>query len=274
MNRQSPFSYVCNACGRCCRDKAIALSPYDVLRLARAAGITTAEATRSFTIRRGSSLRFNDNGRCAALDGLRCGVHVGRPLACRLYPLGLERDGDTDRFIALEPAAGSLGVYGDDGKVDDFLAAQGVAAHLAAVAHYATLIPMFRERIDALVDFERIEPREFWRRARREAMAESNYDSNPLIDALFDADRFARGASDPACAVESHLTALASLIAASTDAAALAAAAVLLAVSLGYSSAVAEAPSAITCGRRENICERGLNTTFETQLPLASCAAD
>jgi uncharacterized protein len=251
VNRESPFSYVCNACGRCCRDKVIALSPYDVLCLARAAGITTAETIKRFTIRRGSILRFNDDGRCAALLGIRCGVHAGRPLACRLYPLGLERDGDSERFITLEPAAGSLGVYGDDGTVESFLAVQDVAPHLAAVARYATLIPVLRERVAALVDFERVEPREFWRRARGEAMAESNYDPSPLIDALFDADRFAHGASYPADVIESHLAALGKLIADSSQADLLAAAAVLLAVSLGYSPAEAEVASAITSGRRK-----------------------
>lgn len=189
---------------------------------------------RRFTTRRGSILKFNDDGRCTALDGVRCGVHQGRPLACRLYPLGLERGGDSERFITLEPAAGSLGVYGRDGAVDDFLAAQDVVAHLDAVARYATLIPIFRDRIAELVDFERVEPREFWRRARREALAESNYDPNPLIDALFDAHRFASRTADPVSAVESHLNALGTMIAEASDAAALSAAAVLLAVSLGY----------------------------------------
>lgn len=251
MNRKSPFSYLCNACGRCCRDKVIALSPGDVLRLARAAEITTAEAVRRFTIRRGSVLRFNDDGRCAALDGLRCGVHAGRPLACRLYPLGLERDADSERFIMLEPAAGSLGVCGDEGTVNDFLEAQDVAPHLAAVARYAGLIPVFRERIAELVDFERVEPHEFWRCARREALAESNFDPNPLIDALFDADRFARGASDSSIAIESHVKALSTMIAESSDASVLAAAALLLAVSLGYSPTEAELPWAITSDRRK-----------------------
>jgi Fe-S-cluster containining protein len=91
MNRNSPFSYLCNACGRCCHNKVITLSPYDVLRLARAAGLTTREAIEQFTTRRGSILKFRADGACVALEGTRCGVHRGRPLACRLYPLGLER---------------------------------------------------------------------------------------------------------------------------------------------------------------------------------------
>ena len=171
MNRQSPFSYLCNACGRCCRDKVITLSPYDVLTIARAAGVPSAEAVRRFTLRRGSILRFKADGACAALQGARCSIHRGRPLACRLYPLGIERDfaGRVERFVQLEPAPHSAGVYGDSGKVADFLESQGIHEYLAINDCYRPLIAMFRKRVNELVDFEKIEPREFWRRATREA---------------------------------------------------------------------------------------------------------
>jgi len=235
VNRKSPFSYACNACGLCCHDKVITLSPYDVLRLARAAGISTREAVDRFTIRRGSILKFTEPGACAALEGARCGVHRGRPLACRLYPLGIERveDADGENFALLEPAAGSLGVYGIDGMVNDFLEAQGVAAHLEANTRYASLLPVFRERIPATVDFDLVEPREFWRRAVREALAESGYDANPLIDAMFDADEIA--GSDDAEVVTAHLERLAEMIRRESNADLLSAAAVMLAVSIGYS---------------------------------------
>ena len=65
--------------------------------------------------------------------------------------------------------------------------AQGVGEYLATNARYASLLAVFRDRIAATVDFDRVEPREFWRRAVREALAESNYDANLLIDAMFDA---------------------------------------------------------------------------------------
>ena len=235
MNRNSQFSYVCNACGLCCRNKVITLSPYDVIRLARAAGVSTREAIDRFTIRRGSILKFSDGGACVALEGARCGVHRGRPLACRFYPLGIERieDADGEKFVRLEPAAGSLGVYGVDGDVDDFLAAQGVGEYLAANARYASLLAVFRERIAATVDFDRVEPREFWRRAVREALAESNYDANLLIDAMFDAGGIA-GIGE-AEIVTAHIERLAQMIRCESNAEMLAAAAVMLAVSLGYS---------------------------------------
>src|ERR1700751_4525446 len=99
MDRQTPFSYRCNQCGLCCHNKVITLSPYDVLRIARAATITTGEAVRRYTIRRGSILKFEASGACSALDGSRCGLHRGRPLACRLYPLGIERSDAVERLI-------------------------------------------------------------------------------------------------------------------------------------------------------------------------------
>jgi Fe-S-cluster containining protein len=206
-----------------------------VIRLARAARISTREAIDRFTIRRGSILKFPDGGACVALEGARCGVHRGRPLACRLYPLGIERIEHTDgeKFVRLEPAAGSLGVYGVEGDVDDFLAAQGVGEYLAANARYASLLEVFRDRIAAIVDFDRVEPREFWRRAVRAALAESNYDANLLIDAMFDTGGIA-GIGE-AEIVTAHVERLAQMIRYESNAEMLAAAAVMLAVSLGYS---------------------------------------
>lgn len=240
MDRASAFSYACNRCGLCCRDKVITLSPYDLIRIARATGITTGAARERYTLRRGSLLRFAPDGRCTALEGARCTIHRGRPLACRLYPLGLERapaaDGSAyaERFVRLEPAPGSLGVYGDAGTVAGFLDGQEIAPYFDAAERYYSLVAEMRRRIDELVDFERVEPREFWRRAAREALAESNYDPNPIIDALFDPDGLGCGRADDAQTVEAHLAVLRAMLAAERDGARVAAAAMMLSVSLGY----------------------------------------
>jgi Fe-S-cluster containining protein len=235
MDRNSGFSYRCNQCGRCCHGQVITLSPYDLLRLARAAGISTSEAIAKYTIRRGSILKFDNNGGCAALDGMTCSLHSGRPLACRLYPLGLEYAPGCERYVRLEPATGSRGIYGDQGNVQDFLVAQGAESYLEANRRYAGLLDIFRQRITELSDFEVIEPREFWRVAVREALAETNFDFNPIIEALFDPDSLGcRGASEVDF-IEQHVTAIEQLIRRETDPALLAAAAVMLAVSIGYS---------------------------------------
>jgi Fe-S-cluster containining protein len=235
MDHGSRFSYLCNQCGRCCHDQVITLSPYDVIRVARRAGISTGQAIARYTIRRGSILKFNKDGSCAALDGTTCSLHSGRPLACRLYPLGLEHDRrGAERYVQLEPAVGSRGIYREDGTVGDFLAAQETERHLRINRRYASLLGISRQRIAELCDFDIVEPREFWRVAAREALAEANFDSNLIIDALFDPDSLGCGESDIDF-IERHINAVERLIHDEHDPIILAAAAVMLAVSLGYS---------------------------------------
>jgi len=235
MDRGTAFSYQCNQCGRCCHNKVITLSPYDVLRMARAAGLTTSEVVRRYTIRRGSILRFLPEGMCATLDGTRCTLHRGRPLACRLYPLGIERSPEGEKLIALDPAQGSLGVFGEDSTAGEFTNANGTADYIAAVERYRELIPAFRERIAMLLDFEKVEPREFWRRAVAEALRESGFDPNPIIDAMFDSDAHGCGGVDVEDTITTHVAILNEMVRCENDCDRLATAAVMLAVSLGYS---------------------------------------
>jgi Fe-S-cluster containining protein len=236
MERSAAFSYQCNQCGRCCHGQVITLSPYDVIRLAVAAHISTSEAIAKYTIGRGATLKFQQDGRCAALAASTCTVHPGRPLACRLYPLGLEHgEHGSERYVRVAPAAGSKGIYGEHGTIQDFLGSQGAEIYLAMNRRYAELLKIFRARIAEIVDFDTVEPREFWRIAVREALAETGFDPNPLIDALFDANRFGRCGSSDSELVENHLAALQRLILEEQDAAVLASAAIRLAVSLGYS---------------------------------------
>jgi Fe-S-cluster containining protein len=215
----------------------------DVIAIARATGLSTSEAVARYTIRRGSLLRFQANGECVALDSVRCTIHRGRPLACRLYPLGLERDGTQERFVRLEPAAGSAGIYGGLGSVDEFLAAQGIDERLTLNERYRPLVSILRNRVASVTDFETVEPREFSRRAVAEALRETNHDPNHLIDAIFDADGAGRARKSIAATVEEHVSALTEIAGRETDGATLAVAAVLLAVSLGYSPS-----EAIDCG--------------------------
>jgi Fe-S-cluster containining protein len=236
MDRRSGFSYLCNQCGRCCHNQVITLSPYDVIRLARAAGISTGEAIARYTIRRGSILKFGKNGSCAALDSTACTLHSGRPLACRLYPLGLEHDRlGAEYYLRLEPAVGSAGIYGDHGNVGDFLAAQDAELYLRTNRRYASLLDIFRQRIAELSNFDIVEPREFWRVAVREALAETNFDFNPIIEALFDPDSLGCHGECDIEFIEQHVQELKRRIRDEHDPALLAAAAVMLAVCLGYS---------------------------------------
>jgi hypothetical protein len=80
-------------------------------------------------------------------------------------------------------------------------------------------------------------PREFWRCAVREALAESGYDPNPLIDATFDPDGLGCSRMSDAETVGAHIEVLSEMIRGESNSDLLAAAAVMLAVSLGYSPA-------------------------------------
>ncbi|HYA34472.1 MAG TPA: YkgJ family cysteine cluster protein [Candidatus Binataceae bacterium] len=235
MDRASRFSYQCNQCGLCCRNKVITLSPYDVLKIARAAGISTGEAVKRYTIRRGSILRFDKSGACVTLEGAQCTIHSGRPLACRLYPLGIERDEHGERLVRLRPEPSSLGIYSDSGTAGDFIDAQGTRPYLDALDQYRELVAELRARVAAMVDFERIEPREFWRRAVAEALMEMNYDPNPLIDAIFDPGSLGSSRNDEQATITAHIDRLREMAAKETDPDRIAAAAVMLAVSVGFS---------------------------------------
>ena len=128
-------------------------------------------------------------------------------------------------------------MYALDSTAGAFIDANGTAPYFDALEKYYRLIATFRARIAGLVDFERIEAREFWRRAVAEALRENDFDENPLIDAMFDPD--SHGCSDENIddAVAAHVALLDEMICRETDRDRLAAAAVMLAVSLGYSPA-------------------------------------
>ena len=85
-----------------------------------------------------------------------------------------------------------------------------------------------------MVDFERVEPREFWRRAVVEALLENGFDPNPIIDAIFDPDGLGCARDNDDDTVDAHIRALAATADSENDSERLAAAAVMLAVSLGY----------------------------------------
>ena len=91
----------------CCRELELALSPYDVLRLAKRLGLDSAHFLDRFAvIEQGEDdlfprvfLAMVDDGRasCPFVDRNGCTVYTDRPAACRTYPLGrgasLKEDG-------------------------------------------------------------------------------------------------------------------------------------------------------------------------------------
>jgi hypothetical protein len=140
-----------------------------------------------------------------------------------------------ERYRRLEPAARSRGIYGDDGTTEDFLAAQGAQVYIRTNRRYASLLGTFQQRISELNDFDIVEPREFWRVAVREALAEANFDFNPIIEALFDPDSLGCRAPSDSDFIEQHMKLIEQIIRRESDPALLATAAIMVAVCLGYS---------------------------------------
>lgn len=166
--RASAFGYTCNGCGRCCRGKEIRVGPYEVARLADYLGLSTEQVLARYVRDNGATLRTTPDGACIFLSGRSCSVHGGRPLVCRMYPLGSVSSSDGEEVIVeLPPHPDSDGVYDEYGEaqegagepastpagarppytVADYFRAQGADPYERAGARYALVL----ERLAALL---------------------------------------------------------------------------------------------------------------------------
>ena len=163
LERESAFSYQCNACKRCCHNKAIRVTPYEILRLARRLGLSTTDFIAHHTVAGGTVLRTrDDDDACVFLNERGCGVHPDRPVVCRIYPLGRYVDPQgQESFAHLTPHPETAGVYGVSGTVASFLQGQGVAQFFDMGDRYDAL---YQRMVDVL---ERLDPKELDRRAAR-----------------------------------------------------------------------------------------------------------
>jgi Fe-S-cluster containining protein len=90
----------CTRAGACCQGKTVWLNPWDLARLAEAKGLTSRVFRDRYCEFGGIRLRFESSPEGEGLSvcsqyvpDFGCGVHEGRPLVCRLYPLGRQRCG-------------------------------------------------------------------------------------------------------------------------------------------------------------------------------------
>lgn len=114
------FFFLCHKHVRCftecCRELELALTPYDVLRLRWATGLTSDELHRRYIIEENNPgtcfpefyLTMVDDGRasCVFVTPEGCSIYQNRPGACRTYPLGrgIRRDASSvsEQFILLK----------------------------------------------------------------------------------------------------------------------------------------------------------------------------
>ena len=159
--RETPFSYACAGCGRCCFHKRIVVSPYEIARIAAVLALSTTEVIARFTSEGGTILKQREDGGCSLLDGKHCGVHGGRPLVCRLYPLGrVVEKGEQEHFVQLKGHPESEGKLGETGTIGEYLEAQGTAPYIHASARYfalfGRLVAVIRARPEGVETFDRV----------------------------------------------------------------------------------------------------------------------
>lgn len=144
VNAEDRLPLTCTRAGTCCHGKAIFLNPWELARLAHVKGCTAREFWERETTNGGVRLRMGGNpaATCSQYDPARgCSVYAGRPLACRLFPLGRQRRGEQVGYLHRGEAFPCLAACPEvtglpSLTVGDFLRGQEVAAGEAAQDAY------------------------------------------------------------------------------------------------------------------------------------------
>jgi Fe-S-cluster containining protein len=149
----------------CCRDVAIVLTPYDVLRLKRALGIASTEFLEKYTISPFTKeqkipavlLKMDkETNRCPFVTEQGCSVYGNRPWACRMYPLGIaepKNPNPTDHrfhFLVREDLCHGHG-KGPGCTVREWTANQGVEEYdMHGAAFKSLMLDDFWDKTEAL----------------------------------------------------------------------------------------------------------------------------
>lgn len=104
LNESLPLT--CTRKGTCCHGNLVLLNPWELARLAHEKNMSSSEFRTAFCVDGGSVLHFNgekdQRGKPACglyTANFGCSVHVARPLACRLFPLGRQVQHEQAEYI-------------------------------------------------------------------------------------------------------------------------------------------------------------------------------
>ncbi len=96
----------CSRSGSCCFGKQVYINPWELACLATAKELTPVEFRDRYCELGGIRLRFDGEASfkgmpaCSQyISGFGCSVHSNRPLVCRLYPLGRQKQNDTQHYM-------------------------------------------------------------------------------------------------------------------------------------------------------------------------------
>lgn len=142
----------CSRSGSCCHGNVVMLNPWELARLAQEKGIEPRAFRDLYSEFGGIQLRFDGQAAwgkkksCSQyVEGLGCSVHLGRPLACRLFPLGRQiqnneahymHQGDTFPCLNDCPEVLELTKM----RVDDYLQGQATEPFETAQDTYLELV--------------------------------------------------------------------------------------------------------------------------------------
>ena len=213
LTRESPFTYECRGCAKCCYGKAIPVNPYEVARIAGVLALSTTDVLERFTQAGGAYLRTEADRACVFLREGRCSVHAGRPLACRLYPLGRQLKGREERFAEVVPHPESTGLYGKEGTVRDWLSAQGVDAYIAANDRYVALLGRLLEAVARCGDLPGVSEEASLALSRAPVPSDESLLDMDAVVARWCAERGLPVPTDVGRRTEIHLEAVESIIA-------------------------------------------------------------
>ena len=106
LNIHDVLPLTCTRTGTCCHGKNVNLNPWELACLAKEKKISVHDFRNLYCEFGGIRLRFNGKPGWKGLpacsqykDGFGCSAHLGRPLACRLYPLGRQKEADETTYI-------------------------------------------------------------------------------------------------------------------------------------------------------------------------------
>ncbi len=121
---------------QCCQDVTIVLTPYDVLRLKRALGISSDMFLDRYTIIPPIKNRLipmvilkmkDEDHKCPFVSQEGCSAYEDRPWPCRMYPLDMDDDGT---FHLITDFSRCLGLKEKEKwRIGDWLADQGLTSY-------------------------------------------------------------------------------------------------------------------------------------------------
>jgi Fe-S-cluster containining protein/predicted house-cleaning noncanonical NTP pyrophosphatase (MazG superfamily) len=106
LSLQDKLPLTCSRKGTCCHGNLVYINPWELVSLAKEKNITPREFKELYCDFGGIRLRFNgkedarNKPSCSQyIENFGCSVHLGRPLACRLFPIGRQIQNEKANYL-------------------------------------------------------------------------------------------------------------------------------------------------------------------------------